>query len=91
MTLPFAALCPHCGREIESSTAIVENPYQVPEPSPSDGAVTICSHCGQFAIFDRGMLREPRPSESRRIARDQICAAAARLIADRIKGAARYS
>jgi phage terminase large subunit GpA-like protein len=73
MTIPFAGLCPHCGQEIQSAIAAQENIHRGDVP---DGAVTICWHCGQFSILDRGMLRRPRHAESQRIARDEICATA---------------
>lgn len=62
--------CPHCARLNEESVAV-----EGEHITPSDGDMSMCAHCGQWAIFDQahhGGLRKPTEAEQRTLDADPI-------------------
>lgn len=60
--------CPHCGKLNDRHTCPLE-----PGAQPSEGDITICIHCGKWAIFDQNSFRLPTMDEWAFILKDNEC------------------
>lgn len=66
--MTFDTTCPFCGQHHDANTALSQ-----PDFRSEDGAIALCTACGQFGVFDskkRGGLRKPTRRERRTISDD---------------------
>ena len=56
-----AVICPYCGHQTDLTTPVSDS-WSI----PSEGDVSMCIHCGEFAVFTERAeeLRLPTPSEA---------------------------
>lgn len=56
-------LCGACGKTLSGSTGV-----QAGAPFPKRGDISICSYCGNLALYNEDLtLRQPEPEEMQRI------------------------
>ena len=60
--------CPHCGKELDAATSVIQGVEAV----PNEDDLTICLGCAAVLFFNAdGTVRAPRPGEVEAVKREE--------------------